>query len=388
MDYSQKSIEKHKSKQGKIGTSLLFDINNKEDLSIAYTPGIAAISQEIVKDYRKKYELTSIGRTVAVVSNGTAVLGLGNIGAEAAFPVMEGKAALLKRFANIDSQAICIDEKDPQKLMEIIKYISINYAGINLEDIKSPECFMIEQMLDEELDIPVFHDDQHGTAIVVGAAIINALKVVQKDVNEIKVAIAGAGAAGIAIAKQLKMMGVKEIIVVDTKGILTRDRVYDGIETEKRFVSEYNVNNVSGGLSEAINGSDIIIGVSKPGLFTKEHIKSMNTKPIIFALSNPIPEIFPQEAKEAGAEIIATGRSDYPNQINNVLAFPGIFKGAIEGKAKVITKEMKYAASLALAEMVDNPTAEKIIVGPFEEGLHEKVAEAVKNAINEEDRRN
>lgn len=373
-EINKKSLELHHKHKGKICIHSKVPIETAHDLALAYTPGVAEPSLQIAKDKNKVYDYTAKGNLVAVVSNGTAVLGLGDIGPEASIPVMEGKAVLFRRFGGIDAFPICIDEKDPYKLAEIIKKISPVFGGINLEDIKAPECFIVEKIV-KELDMPVMHDDQHGTAIVVLAALINAVKVVGKDKN-VKITISGAGAAGIAIAKLLLDYGFKNVILCDTKGAIYSGRT-EGMNFAKDEIAKLtNKEKEKGALKDIISGKDVFIGVSSPNLLTKEDIKKMNS-PIVFAMSNPTPEIMPDEAKAGGAKVIATGRSDFPNQVNNVLAFPGVFKGALEIRAK-ITEKMKLAAAEALASMVKNPTSEKIIPSVFDEGVADKVAEAVK----------
>ncbi len=381
MNYDEKSIEMHKKYQGKIHIDLNFDIKNKDDLSIAYTPGVAAVSKKIYEDKSKKYELTSIGNTIAVISNGTAVLGLGSVGAEAAYPVMEGKSALFKKFGSVNAVPIVVDIKDKDEFVNFVEKISVNYSGINLEDIKAPECFYIEEKLKEKLNIPVFHDDQHGTAIVVLAALKNALKLANKNFEDVKIVISGAGSAGLAIAKLLLKMNPKELLVLDSKGILTKNRQYREEEFLKKEISLYNKNDVSGNLKDALKNADVFIGVSKPNIMKKEDIDLMNEKPIIFALSNPIPEISYEDAKEK-AFIVATGRSDYKNQINNVLAFPGLFKGLLKVKAKKITEEMKLKAADAIANTVKDLDVDTIVPSPFSE-VHENVALAVEEAYKE-----
>lgn len=376
-DIKKRSLDLHNKHKGKICVHSKVPIETSDDLALAYTPGVAEPSLQIAKDKSKVYDYTAKGNLVAVVSNGTAVLGLGDIGPDAAIPVMEGKAVLFRRFGGIDAFPVCIDEKDPYKLAEIIKKISPVFGGINLEDIKAPECFIVEKIV-RELNMPVMHDDQHGTAIVVLAALINATKVAGKDRN-VKIVISGAGAAGIAISKLLLDYGFKSIILCDTKGA-----IYDGREEGMNFAKEEiakltNKTKERGKLADVIIGKDVFIGVSSPNLVTKEMVKTMNKDSIIFAMANPVPEIMPDEAKAGGAKVIATGRSDFPNQVNNVLAFPGVFKGALEIRAR-ITEKMKLAAAEALAGMVKHPTAERIIPSVFDEGVAEKIADAVKKA--------
>jgi malate dehydrogenase (oxaloacetate-decarboxylating) len=376
-DIKKRSLDLHNKHKGKICVHSKVPIETSDDLALAYTPGVAEPSLQIAKDKSKVYDYTAKGNLVAVVSNGTAVLGLGDIGPDAAIPVMEGKAVLFRRFGGIDAFPVCIDEKDPYKLAEIIKKISPVFGGINLEDIKAPKCFIVEKIV-RELNMPVMHDDQHGTAIVVLAALINATKVAGKDRN-VKIVISGAGAAGIAISKLLLDYGFKSIILCDTKGA-----IYDGREEGMNFAKEEiakltNKTKERGKLADVIIGKDVFIGVSSPNLVTKEMVKTMNKDSIIFAMANPVPEIMPDEAKAGGAKVIATGRSDFPNQVNNVLAFPGVFKGALEIRAR-ITEKMKLAAAEALAGMVKHPTAERIIPSVFDEGVAEKIADAVKKA--------
>ncbi len=374
---------------GKITTEPKTKIKTKEDLSLAYTPGVAEPCKEIAKDKNKAYEYTIKGNTVAVITDGTAVLGLGDIGPEAAMPVMEGKALLFKELAGLNAFPIALNTKNSDEIVSTIKNIAPAFGGINLEDIASPRCFEIELRL-QDIGIPVMHDDQHGTAIVVYAALKNALKVANKKINEVKIVINGSGAAGMTIARMLTCIGykknectpAKEIIMIDSQGIIYKDR--PGLSYYKQQIAERtNKQMIKGTLKEAIQKADIFIGVSKPNVLTKEMIKTMNEKPIIFAMANPIPEIMPEEAIEAGAYIVGTGRSDYPNQINNVLAFPGVFKGALEAKAKKITPEMKMAAAEALANSI-NPTKEKILPDPLDRQIPIIIAEAVKKAYNEE----
>lgn len=376
MDVYKKSLEMHKEKKGKLEIKSKVKLEDKEDLSLAYTPGVAEPCKEIAKDVSKVYDYTIKQNSVAVVSDGSAVLGLGNIGAEASIPVMEGKCILMKEFGDIDAFPICVRTQDSKKIIEIVKNISPVFGGINLEDISAPRCFEIENEL-QEIGIPVFHDDQHGTAIVVMAGLVNALKVVEKKVGDIKVVVNGAGAAGIAITKMLYGYGVKEIIIVDSKGIVSRKRE-DLNESKKKILEITNKKEIYGGLKEAIKDSDVFVGVSAPNVVTKEMVESMNERAIIFALSNPIPEIMPDLAYEGGAEVVGTGRSDFPNQINNVLAFPGIFRGALDSKAKKITEGMKYAAVNALAKCVENPSKGKILPSPLDKNVSRVIAEAVK----------
>jgi len=376
---SGKVFEYHKKHRGKIETKVSMPIENKEDLSLAYTPGVAEISKAIAENPEKVFEYTIKPHTVAIVSDGSAVLGLGNIGALAAIPVMEGKAALFKTFAGIDAFPICLSTQDPKEIISIVKNIAPVFGGINLEDIKAPQCFEVEENL-QDLGIPVMHDDQHGTATVVTAGLINAAKVVHKNLADMTVVVNGAGAAGNAVSKLLSEI-VKNVIVCDSVGIVSKSR--DNLDPYKLKLTEItNKNNISGNLFDALNLADVFIGVSKGNLLTSEHINTMKKDPIVFALANPIPEIMPDLAKKYGAKVVASGRSDLPNQINNSLAFPGIFKGALEIRATKITKEMKLAAAKALAALVQNPTEEKIIPGPFDEGVVKAVSEAVKKSYN------
>ncbi len=371
MDLKEEAIEFHKKFKGKIGTLILTPIKDKHDLSLAYTPGVGEVSKAIFADKSKVYDLTAKGHTVAIVSDGSAVLGLGNIGPEAALPVMEGKAALFKTFADLDAFPICLATQDPDEIIKAVKQIAPVFGAINLEDISAPRCFAIEEAL-QDLGIPVMHDDQHGTATVVLAGLINAAKVAEKELSSLKVVISGAGAAGQAIAKML-LPKVSDTILLDSQGIIDENR--DSYKKELAKVT--NKNKITGGLPEALKNADVFIGVSKAGLLLPEYVKLMAFKPIVFALANPVPEIMPDIAKTFGVFIMATGRSDFPNQINNSLAFPGIFKGALKIRATKITLDMKQAAAEAIAGMVKNPTVDKIIPGPFDKGLVEIVANAV-----------
>ncbi len=375
-DYQKLSIRAHLKSRGKIEVVGKLRLNNREDLSIAYTPGVAGPALLIARDVRKAYDLTSTKNGVAIVSDGSAVLGLGNIGPEAALPIMEGKAVLFKRFAGIDGFPIVLGTQDTEEIIAAVKAIAPTFGGINLEDISAPRCFEIEKRLIKELSIPVMHDDQHGTAVVVLAGLINALKIIKKKKESVKVIINGAGAAGIAITKLIYLYGFKNIIVCDSAGVINKKRK-DLNSTKKEILKITNKNNIFGILSDALKGADIFIGVSKGNLLTASDIKTMSEKSIIFAMANPTPEIMPNEAIKAGAAVVASGRSDFPNQVNNVLAYPGIFKGAIEARINKITDEMKIAAAEALADVVKKPTASKIIPDPFDK----KVVPAVSNAI-------
>ncbi|MFA5987056.1 MAG: NADP-dependent malic enzyme [Candidatus Paceibacterota bacterium] len=371
------SIALHKKARGKIEIKSKVPVKNRHDLSLAYTPGVAKVSEAIAKDGRLAYDLTSKWNTIAVVSDGTAVLGLGDIGPLGAIPVMEGKAILFKEFGGVDAIPICLATKDTEEIIKTVKNISPSFGGINLEDISAPRCFEIEERLKNELDIPVLHDDQHGTAIVVLAGLINALKVVGKKAANVKVVINGAGAAGIAVSKILLSYGIKNLVLLDSKGIISRGRK-DINKYKLDIISRSTAANQDGTLENAMIGADIFVGVSKGNLVTEKMIKSMNKKPIIFAMANPTPEILPPLALAAGAEVAASGRSDFPNQINNVLAFPGLFRGALDARAKEITEAMELTAAKAIAALVKKPTRNKIIPGPFEKGVAKAVAAAVK----------
>ncbi|ABS41875.1 NADP-dependent malic enzyme [Clostridium botulinum] len=379
MDIKEKSLMVHKKFKGKLSIEGKIQVKNKEDLSIAYTPGVAEPCVKINEDKSLVYEYTMKGNTVAVVTNGTAVLGLGDIGPYAGLPVMEGKALLFKEFADIDSFPICIDSKEPEEIIKTVKLIAPGFGGINLEDIKAPECFYIEKKLKEELDIPVFHDDQHGTAIVVLAGIYNALRLVGKKLEEAKIVINGAGSAGISICKLLLQAGAKNIIMCDKEGSLVKGNSNLN-EAQKLIVEVTNKENEKGTLKDVIKGKDVFIGVSAPNILTEEMVNAMNKDSIVFAMANPTPEIMPDKAKKAGARVVATGRSDFPNQINNVLVFPGIFRGALDVRSKVINEEMKLAASKAIAFLVqDNELNEEYIIpGAFDKRVAEVVAEEVK----------
>lgn len=381
MDVNQISLEKHEEWGGKIETVSKAPVKNPTDLSIAYTPGVAEPCRVIAKDKEAAYKYTWKANTVAVVSDGSAVLGLGNIGPHAAMPVMEGKAVLFKEFGGVNAVPICLDTQDTEEIIKAVTYLAPTFGGINLEDISAPRCFEIEQRLKETLDIPVFHDDQHGTAIVVLAGIINSLKIIRKAKEDCRIVVNGAGSAGIAISKLLLRYGFKHIIICDSKGIVAKDNANNWIKKEMCEVT--NLEDKHGSLADAMKGADIFIGVSAPGVVTEEMVKSMNKDAIIFALSNPIPEIMPDLAKKAGARIVGTGRSDFPNQVNNVVAFPGIFKGALEGRAPQITEEMKLAAAEAIASLVpdDELCEDKVMPEAFNPKVAELVAEAVKSHI-------
>ncbi len=387
MDYLKESLRLHGEWKGKIGVINKVKIENKEDLSLAYTPGVAAPCLEINKDYSKSFELTGRGNLVAVITDGTAVLGLGDIGPEAGMPVMEGKCALFKAFGGVDAIPICVRSKNVDEIVQTVKLIAGSFGGVNLEDISAPRCFEIEKRLkeDPEVDIPIFHDDQHGTAIVCVAACINALKIVNKKWEDVSIVFSGAGAAGEAIAKLMITMGAKDVVMCDRHGIIYKGREI-GMNSAKEEIAEFsNKLNKKGSLAESLVGADIFVGVSSPGLLTKEMVASMNKGAIVFPMANPTPEIMPNEAKEAGATVVGTGRSDFPNQINNVLAFPGIFRGALDCRATDINEEMKVAAAKAIASLVDDGqlSPEYIIPSPFDKRVAPAVAEAVKKAAKE-----
>lgn len=378
MNLREEALKQHEAWQGKLEIVSKAKVDSREALAIAYTPGVAEPCKEIAKNKEDVYKYTIKGNTVAVISDGTAVLGLGDIGPEAALPVMEGKAALFKAFAGINAVPICIDTKDTEEIIQFVKQIAPTFGGINLEDISAPRCIEIEERLKKELNIPVFHDDQHGTAIVVLAGMINALKVAGKHKETCKVVVNGAGSAGLAITKLLLFYGFTDVIVVDRYGILDENAEWMNW-AQKDVCKITNPRKLSGLLSDALVGADILIGVSAPGIVSKEMIQSMNEKAIVFAMANPVPEIMPDLAKEAGALVVGTGRSDFPNQVNNVLVFPGIFKGVLIARAAQITEDMKIAAAEAIASMVkeDELNENNILPQPFSEGVADKVAEAV-----------
>lgn len=382
MDNKEKSIQMHKEWNGKLETISKTPVKTREDLAIAYTPGVAEPCKLIADDRSLAYTYTIKSNTVAVVSDGSAVLGLGNIGPYAAMPVMEGKCVLFKEFGNVNAMPICLDTQDTEEIIQTVKNIAPGFGGINLEDISAPRCFEIESRLKEMLDIPVFHDDQHGTAIVVLAGIINSLKITGKKKETCKVVINGAGSAGIAITKLLLSYGFSNIIMCDRYGIIGKD--YPNLNwMQSEMLKTTNLENISGSLSDALQGADIFVGVSAPGIVTQEMAASMNNDSILFAMANPVPEIMPDVAKAAGVRIIGTGRSDFPNQVNNVAAFPGIFKGALEGRAKQITEDMKLAAAEAIAGLVSDEQLceENIMPQAFDPRLAEVVSAAVKSHI-------
>ncbi|PWW26971.1 malate dehydrogenase (oxaloacetate-decarboxylating) [Cytobacillus oceanisediminis] len=385
MDLQKESLLLHEKFKGKLSVDVKMPLNSMQDLSLAYSPGVAEPCRKIHDQPEKVYDYTIKGNLIAVVSDGTSVLGLGDIGPEASMPVMEGKAALFKAFAGIDAFPICLDTKDPEEIIKTVKLLQPSFGGINLEDIAAPNCFYIEERLKQEMNIPVFHDDQHGTAIVTAAGLINALKITDKKIDEIKVVINGAGAAGIAIIKLLINMGVSDIIMCDTKGA-----IYEGRQERMNPVKEAvakitNPSKRQGLLEDAIIGADVFIGVSSAGALTKEMVQTMNQDAIIFAMANPVPEIMPEEAKEAGAKVVGTGRSDMPNQVNNVLAFPGIFRGALDVRATEINEEMKMAAVEAIAGLIDatDLSPDYVIPGPLDSRVVPAVRDAVVKAAQE-----
>lgn len=381
MDNKELAMKKHYEWQGKIEVISRAEVKDKAQLAVAYTPGVAEPCLAIEKDPNLSYELTRRGNLVAVITDGTAVLGLGDIGPEAAMPVMEGKCALFKTFAGVDAFPICIDSKDPETIINTILLISKSFGGINLEDISAPRCFQIEAELKKRCDIPVFHDDQHGTAIVVGAALLNAVKVTGRKMGELRLVINGAGAAGISIGKLLLQMGFGDIILCDIKGALYRGADWMN-PVQAEMAEKTNKDNRQGTLAEVLKGADVFIGVSKPGLVTAEMVSTMAKDPIVFAMANPVPEIMPDEAKKGGAAVIGTGRSDFPNQINNVLVFPGIFKGALAVRAREITETMKIAAAHAIASIVSEEELRPDYVLP--DSFNPRVADAVAGAVAEE----
>lgn len=384
MDIKKESLKLHQEWKGKIEVASRVPVNNKQDLSLAYTPGVAEACLEIQKNVNLSYELTRRWNLVAVVTDGTAVLGLGDIGAEAGMPVMEGKCVLFKTFGDVDAFPLCIRSKDTDEIVNTVKLLAGSFGGINLEDISAPRCFEIERRLKAECDIPIFHDDQHGTAVVVLAAMLNALKVVNKDIDKIEVVVNGSGAAGIAVTKLLMSMGLKKVTLCDTKGAIYEGR--ENLNAEKELMARIsNLEKKKGTLRDVLTGADVFIGVSGAGVLTQDMVVSMAKDPIIFAMANPVPEIMPDLAKQAGAKVVGTGRSDFPNQINNVLAFPGIFRGALDVRAKDINDHMKIAAAKALASLVSNEelTQDYILPLPFDPRVGKAVAAAVAEAARE-----
>ena len=379
MDYNELALKMHEENRGKVAVRSKVTVETREDLSTAYTPGVAEPCRKIRDCKEDVYRYTAKGNLVAVVSDGTAVLGLGDIGPEAAMPVMEGKAILFKEFADIDAFPICLDTKDAEEIIKTVKNLAPTFGGINLEDISAPRCFEIERRLKEELDIPVFHDDQHGTAIVVAAGLINALKFAGKKLEDAKIVINGAGSAGISICKLLLQFGVKDAVLVDQKGALCPGEAWMN-DAQKEMAEKTNKDRQTGELREIMKGKDVFIGVSAPNIVTSEMVASMAKDPVVFAMANPVPEIMPDEAKKGGAKVVATGRSDFPNQINNVLVFPGIFRGALDARASQITEEMKMAAARAIAGIIteEELSEDYIIPGVFDKRVCSAVADAVK----------
>lgn len=377
MDYGKLALEKHKELKGKIGVKIKDTLDSKEKLSIYYTPGVGTVSSHIAAHPEEARDYTWLNNNVAVISDGSAVLGLGNIGPKASLPVMEGKSALFKHFADIDAVPIVLDVHTADEIVAAVKAIAPSFGGINLEDIAAPICFEVEERLKAELDIPVMHDDQHGTAIVTLAGLINAMKVTGRKLEDAKIVVVGAGAAGTAIIKLLHTYAQPRMFAVDSKGIISKNRT--DLNEEKRGLLEYtNFTDVDGSLEDIMEGADIFIGVSRPGLLTADMVKSMNKDPIIFAMANPVPEIMPDVAKEAGVAIMATGRSDFPNQINNSLAFPGIFRGALDNRVTKITDEHKVAVAEVIASLVEQPSAEQIIPSPLDDRLVPSIAAVIK----------
>ena len=382
MTTNEKALMLHEQWNGKLETVSKTPVKSREDLSLAYTPGVAEPCKVIAEDKEAAYKYTMKANTVAVVSDGSAVLGLGNIGPYAAMPVMEGKAVLFKEFGGVNAVPICLDTQDTEEIIKAVTWLAPGFGGINLEDISAPRCFEIEERLKEILDIPVFHDDQHGTAIVVLAGIINALKVAHKKKEDCKVVVNGAGSAGVAITKLLLTYGFPNIVMCDKVGIVSKDT--EGLNwMQKKMTEVTNPNNETGTLADAMRGADIFVGVSAPGIVSKEMVASMNRDAILFAMANPVPEIMPDLAKEAGAKVVGTGRSDFPNQVNNVVAFPGIFRGALEGRATQITEEMKLAAAIAIAGLVPDEelNEDNIMPEAFDPKVADVVADAVKSHI-------
>lgn len=381
-EIKQKALELHEKNQGKLEVVSKVKVNDAMDLALAYTPGVAEPCKKIHEDNDLAYKYTNKGNMVAVVTDGSAVLGLGNIGGIAGMPVMEGKSVLFKEFGNVDAFPICLNTQDTEEIISTVKAISPSFGGINLEDIAAPRCFEIEKRLIEELDIPVFHDDQHGTAVIVLSAVINALRIVKKDISDVKIVISGAGAAGIAISNLLTLAGAKNNLILNSRGIIDPDdKKLD--EARREIARTTNPNKVKGDLKTAMENADIFIGVSAPGILTKEMVSSMNHDAIVLAMANPVPEIYPDEAKEAGARVVGTGRSDYPNQVNNVLVFPGIFRGALDAKADRITDDMKLSAAYAIAHMVEQPVEDRILPEAFNKDVARNVANAVKKSWEE-----
>lgn len=376
MDYSKLALQKHKELKGKITITPRDIVDSKEKLSTYYSPGVGAVSSYVAQHPEEVRDYTWVNNNVAVISDGSAVLGLGNIGPYGALPVMEGKAMLFKSFANIDAIPIVLDVHTADEIVAAVKAIAPSFGGINLEDIAAPLCFEVEERLKADLNIPVMHDDQHGTAIVTLAGLINAAKVTNRSLKDSKIVLVGAGAAGVAIAKLIHLYAGSTIVAVDSKGIITDNRA--GLNAEKQILAGFNADQKDGSLIDAVKDADIFIGVSQAGLLTNEMVKTMAANPIVFAMANPVPEIMPDEAKAAGVAVIATGRSDFPNQVNNSLAFPGIFRGALDNSVTKITDDHKIAAAEAIAALVENPSTEKIIPGPFDKGIVEAISNVIR----------
>jgi malate dehydrogenase (oxaloacetate-decarboxylating) len=385
MDYYEESLKQHRLHKGKLEVTSKVSVRTKDDLSIAYTPGVARPCIEIEKNPDEAYELTIKANTVAVVTDGSAVLGLGNIGGLAALPVMEGKAVLFKEFGGVDAFPICLSTQDTEEIIDTVIRIAPTFGGINLEDISAPRCFEIERRVQEALDIPVFHDDQHGTAVVVSAAVINAFRFLKKPLKKVRAVVNGAGAAGTAVVRMLRALCISDIVACDSKGLISMDRFSEFGEDKMDLLGMTNKDNLVGGLAEAVVGRDLFIGVSAPKVLSEEMVGTMNGNAVVFAMSNPEPEIMPAAAKAAGAKVVGTGRSDFPNQINNVLVFPGIFKGALRARATRVTEEMKVAAAYALAGLVsaDELSADYVIPPAFKKGVADAIADAVAEAWEE-----
>ncbi|MBR4529821.1 MAG: NADP-dependent malic enzyme [Lachnospiraceae bacterium] len=387
MNTAEEALKRHEEWQGKLTVTSKAAVKSAEDLAIAYTPGVAEPCKLIAEDPKLAYKYTIKSNTIAVVSDGSAVLGLGNIGPYAAMPVMEGKAVLFKEFGGVNAVPICLDTQDTEEIIKAVKQLAPGFGGFNLEDISAPRCFEIEERLKKELNVPVFHDDQHGTAIIVLAGLTNALRLLKREKKDTRVVVSGAGAAGVAISKLMMRAGITDVILCDRKGVICRETAGSN-KTKLEMIEITNPRSVQGSLADALKDADVFVGVSAPGIVTREMIASMRPDPIIFAMSNPVPEIMPDEAKAGGARIIGTGRSDFPNQVNNVLVFPGIFKGALEGHARQITEEMKLAAADAIASLVDDATLDEdhILPAAFDPRVADAVSAAVRAHITEDNR--
>ena len=387
MNTAEEALKRHEEWQGKLTVTSKAAVKSAEDLAIAYTPGVAEPCKLIAEDPKLAYKYTIKSNTIAVVSDGSAVLGLGNIGPYAAMPVMEGKAVLFKEFGGVNAVPICLDTQDTEEIIKAVKQLAPGFGGFNLEDISAPRCFEIEERLKKELNVPVFHDDQHGTAIIVLAGLTNALRLLKREKKDTRVVVSGAGAAGVAISKLMMRAGITDVILCDRKGVICKETAGSN-KTKLEMIEITNPRGVQGSLADALKDADVFVGVSAPGIVTREMIASMRPDPIIFAMSNPVPEIMPDEAKAGGARIIGTGRSDFPNQVNNVLVFPGIFKGALEGHARQITEEMKLAAADAIASLVDDATLDEdhILPAAFDPRVADAVSAAVRAHITEDNR--